>query len=81
MTLVFESQTFPPTAWGVNYRIAPELQAKIRDAFLSYNWAGTLMKETWPENDRFIPVNYEKDYAITRAIRAGSEEVAKLLGE
>lgn len=81
MTLIFESQTFPPTAWGVNYRINPDLQAKIRDAFLSYNWAGTLMKETWPENDRFITVNYEKDYAITRAIRTGSEEVAKLLGE
>lgn len=81
MVQIFESQTFPPTAWGVNYRINPDLQAKINDAFLSYDWNGTLMKETWPENNQFIPVNYEKDYAITRAIRTGSEEVAALLGE
>lgn len=81
MDTIYESETFPPTAWGVNYRITPELQEKIRDAFLSYDWKGTLMKETWPENDRFIPVDYKRDYAITRAIRAGSEDVARLLGE
>ena len=39
------------------------------------------MKETWPEDDRFIPVDYAKDYAVLRTIREGSENVAKLLGE
>ncbi len=81
MTLVYESQTFPPTAWGVNYRLNPDLQKTIREAFLSYEWEGTLLKENWPENDSFIPVDYASDYEITRAIRKGSAEVAKILGE
>ena len=78
---IYESDIFPPTAWGVNYRLNPELQEKIRDAFLTYDWEGTLMQETWPENDRFIPVDYAKDYAVLRDIREGSAKVAELLGE
>lgn len=81
MNLVYASQTFPPTAWGVNYRLKPDLQDTIRKAFLSYDWEGTLLKENWPENDAFIPVDYASDYEITRAIRKGSKEVATLLGE
>ncbi len=81
MNLVYSSQTFPPTAWGVNYRLNPALQETIRKAFLSYDWEGTLLKENWPENDSFIPVDYASDYEITRAIRKGSKEVATLLGE
>jgi len=80
-TFVFESEIFPPTAWGVNYRIKPELQAKIKDAFLTYDWSGSKLKDTWPENDRFIPVDYAKDYALLREIREGSKKVAELLGE
>lgn len=78
---IYVSDIFPPTAWGVNYRIKPELQEKIREAFLSYDWEGTMLKETWPEDDRFIPVDYAKDYAVLRAIREGSAKVAELLGE
>ena len=78
---IYESDIFPPTAWGVNYRLKPELQEKVREAFLTYDWEGTLMQETWPENDRFIPVDYAKDYAVLRDIREGSEKVAELLGE
>jgi phosphonate transport system substrate-binding protein len=81
MTLIFESEVFPPTAWGAYYRLKPELQEKIRDAFLTYDWTGTLLKKNWPENDRFIPISYAKDYAILRAIRSGSEAVEKLLGK
>ncbi|MDY5931456.1 MAG: phosphate/phosphite/phosphonate ABC transporter substrate-binding protein [Candidatus Ornithospirochaeta sp.] len=78
---IYQSDIFPPTAWGVNYRLKPELQEKVREAFLTYNWEGTLMQQTWPEDDRFIPVDYAKDYAVLRTIREGSEKVAEILGE
>lgn len=79
--VIFQSEVFPPTAWGVNYLLNPELQAKIKEAFLTYDWKGTLLEKTWPEDDRFITVDYAKDYALLREIREGSKKVAELLGE
>lgn len=79
--VVFESPLFPSTAYGVAHNLHPDLQVRIRDAFLSFDWEGTLLSEQWEEEDRFVEIDYAEDWEITRTIRRGSETVAELLGE
>ena len=80
-SFIYESKVFPVTACGVTNKLKPELAAKIEEAFLTFPWEGSKLKESWPEDDRFIKIDYDSDYEVLRTIRAGSEAVAKLLNE
>lgn len=80
-TILYESQVFPVTAWGVTNRLSPELTAKIKDAFLTFDFVNSKLHESWPEDDSFIDIDYAKDYEVLRVIRDGSSAVAELLGE
>lgn len=78
---VYASNTFPTTAYGVAHNLAPELQERIKQAFLEFDWEGTRLDEEWEEEDRFVEVDYMEDFEVMRTIRSGSETVADLLGE
>lgn len=80
MNIVYESPLFPVTAYGVAHNLKPELQEAIKEAFLKFDWTGTELKKHW-EEDRFVEVDYKRDWEVQRIIRAGSAEVADLLGE
>ncbi|HAI52157.1 MAG: phosphate/phosphite/phosphonate ABC transporter substrate-binding protein [Limnochordia bacterium] len=80
MKVIYESPVFPVTAYGVAHDLHPDLQAAIKQAFLEFDWEGTLLAENW-EEDRFVEIDYLRDWEIQRIIRRGSEVVADLLGE
>lgn len=79
--VLYESQVFPVTAWGVTNRLSPELTEKIKEAFLSFDFVNSKLHESWPEDDSFIAIDYAKDYEVLRVIRDGSAAVAEILGE
>lgn len=79
--IVYESALFPTTAYGVAYNLHPDLQAQIKQAFLDFDWEGTLLMEQWEVEDRFVEIDYKRDWEIMRTIKSGSETVAELLGE
>lgn len=81
MHTVFQSALFPVTAYGVANNLHPDLQAEIKQAFLEFDWEGTMLNAQWEEEDRFVEVNYAQDWEIMRTIRTGSATVAELLGE
>ncbi|MFN3402253.1 MAG: phosphate/phosphite/phosphonate ABC transporter substrate-binding protein, partial [Ferrovibrio sp.] len=70
--VIYKSQTFPTTGYGYVYNLKPELAAKIKEAFFSYNWDGTeLAKEfnkSEPPQEKFIPINYKEYWQIVRDI-------------
>lgn len=80
MKVIYESPIFPVTAYGVAHDLHPELQEAIKQAFLEFDWTGTMLDEQW-EEDRFVEIDYQRDWEIQRTIRRGSERVAELLGE
>lgn len=80
MKTVYQSPLFPVTAYGVAHNLKPELQEAIKAAFLKFDWTGTKLKEQWQE-DRFVEIDYKRDWEIQRVIRSGSAAVAELLGE
>jgi phosphonate transport system substrate-binding protein len=48
----------------------PDLQAQIKDAFLSFDWKGTaLKKEFGKKSDRFIPITYKEFWVDIRTIQ------------
>lgn len=78
---VYESALFPTTAYGVAHNLHPDLQADIKQAFLDFDWEGTLFMEQWEVEDRFVEIDYKRDWEIMRTIKSGSETVADLLDE
>ena len=70
--VLYRSELFPTTGYGYVFNLKPELAAKIKEAFFSFNWDGTeLAKEfgkTEPPMEKFIPITYQKDWAVVREI-------------
>lgn len=68
--MVYRSQTFPTTAYGVAHDLAPELARKIRDAFFDYNWEGSALAEEFADAgmSQFIPVTYQEHWSLIREI-------------
>lgn len=81
LNVVYESPLFPSTAYGVAHNLHPDLQEAIKHAFLSFDWEGTMLSEQWEDEDRFVEVDYQNDWAITRTIRSGSATVSNIMGD
>ena len=68
--IIWESDQFPGTSYGYIYNLAPELQEKIRKAFLSFDWTGSgLEKDFGKRADSFIPADYVKHWKVIRTIQ------------
>jgi phosphonate transport system substrate-binding protein len=67
---IYKSQTFPTTGFGVAHNLTPELQAKIQEAFFTFEWDGTeLQKEFERSNEgQFLPMNYKEFWDVIRKI-------------
>ena len=68
--VVYQSQTFPTTGYGVAHDLTPALQEKIQEAFFGFDWEGTALAEEFGRNgeDQFIPITFQDDWAVIRTI-------------
>ena len=70
LRIIWESKLFPTTSYGYVHSLKPDLQKKIKDAFLSFDWTGTaLKKEFGRKSDRFIPITFKEHWADIRTIQ------------
>ena len=70
LRVIWESKNFPTTSYGYAHNLAPDLQVKIKDAFLSFDWTGTaLKKEFGKKSDRFIPITFKEHWTDIRTIQ------------
>lgn len=69
---IFTSQTFPTTGYGVVHNLHPDLQAKIEEAFFSFDWNGTALQEEFAAGgeEQFLRINYADAWAVVRTIDA-----------
>lgn len=67
---IYKSQTFPTTGFGIVNNLPPDLQAKIQEAFFTFDWDGTeLQKEFEKSNEgQFLPMNYKEFWEVIRKI-------------
>ena len=74
MEIIYTSQTFPTSGYGVVYNLTPELQEKIQEAFFSFEWEGTALKQEFGQNgeEQFIPITFQQEWAVIRQIDEAS---------
>ena len=70
--ILYTSEIFPTTGYGVVYNLHPDLQEKIQEAFFSYDWEGTALKEEFGRSgeDQFIPITFQDNWSVVRQIDA-----------
>ncbi|WP_119288111.1 phosphate/phosphite/phosphonate ABC transporter substrate-binding protein [Azohydromonas sediminis] len=70
--VIYKSQTFPTTGYGHVYNLKPELAAKVKEAFFSFDWEGSeLAKEfnkSEPPQEKFMPITYKQYWQVVRDI-------------
>ena len=70
LRIIWESKPFPTTSYGYAYNLHPELQKKVREAFLTFDWTGTdLLKEFGRKSNQFIGITYKEQWVDVRAIQ------------
>lgn len=69
---IYTSQSFPTTGYGVVHNLVPELQERIKEAFFTYEWAGSdLLAEFGAEGqEQFLEIDYASTWAVVRQIDA-----------
>lgn len=72
LRVVYESKPFPRTAFGVAHNLAPELQAKIREAFLSFDFKKSKLATEFKDVEKFAPVSYRDNWRDVRTIQKSS---------
>lgn len=70
LRIIWESDPFPTTSYGFAHNLQPELQEKIKQAFLTFDWTGTaLAGEFGKQADKFCGITFEKEWKPIRIIQ------------
>jgi len=69
---IYKSETFPTTGYGYVYNLDPALVERIKQSFFTFPWEGSTLKAEFKNEDRFIPIDYKKDWSIIRKIDAAT---------
>lgn len=69
LRVIYESSPFPRTAFGVAYNLKPELQAKIKEAFLNFDFRNSKLKEEFKDTERFTSITYKDQWGDIRTIQ------------
>lgn len=73
LRIVFESQQFPTTAFGVAHNLDPTLRLLIEKAFFTFDFEGNSVGEEFQDVDRFIPITYRDNWEVIRNIQEQNE--------
>jgi phosphonate transport system substrate-binding protein len=72
LRVIYESSPFPRAAFGVAHNLAPELQAKIKEAFVSFDFRKSKLGAEFKDVERFAPINYKEHWRDVRTIQKAS---------
>src|SRR3546814_9939354 len=56
---IYKSQTFPTTGYGHAHNLDPELAAKIKQAFFTFEWKGSALEEEFVAEDKFVAIYHK----------------------
>ena len=65
--IIYKSPIFPTSSFTYAHDLKPELAKKIVDCFFAFRFTAGMTKE-FNGDDRFVPINYLKDWAVVRDV-------------
>ena len=70
LKVLYTSQTFPTTGYGVVHNLDPALQDEIEEAFFSFDWEGSALAEEFSKSgeSQFVEITFKDDWAVIRQI-------------
>lgn len=68
LRMLYRSESFPTTGYGVSNRLDPELAELIRGAFTTFEWEGSALEAEFQGEDGFIDITYQKHWDVIRTI-------------
>jgi phosphonate transport system substrate-binding protein len=72
LRIVYESAPFPRTAFGIAHNLAPELKAKILEAFLSFDFKKSKLATEFKDTERFARISYKDAWRDVLLIQKAS---------
>jgi len=71
--VIWKSQTFPTSSFAYAHDLEPKFRDAMLKCFYEYRFPAEMQK-AFDGADRFVPITYEKDWAVVRQVAAGSGE-------
>lgn len=72
LRVVYESTPFPRTAFGVAHNLPPDLQEKIKQAFVTFDFRKSKLGAEFKDVERFAPISYQEHWRDVRTIQKAS---------
>jgi phosphonate transport system substrate-binding protein len=69
LRVIWQSRPFPPTSYGYVYNLRPEMQKKVREAFLTFDWKGSGLAKEFAPRTRFSAISYKDAWRPIRLIQ------------
>ena len=65
--IIYRSPVFPTSSFAHAHDLKPELAKKLVECFYSFRFTPEMSKE-FNGDDRFLPISYQKDWAVVRDV-------------
>lgn len=72
LRVIYESSQFPRASFGIAHNLTPELKAKIKEAFLTFDFRNSKLGAEFKDVEKFAPINYKDDWRDVRTIQKAS---------
>ena len=69
--IIYKSAVFPTSSFAYAHDLEPKLAAKIKQCFYDFRFTPEMTKE-FDGDDRFLPIIYQKDWAVVRKVAEDS---------
>jgi phosphonate transport system substrate-binding protein len=74
--IIYRSQRFPTSSFAYAHDLAPELANKMLKCFADYRFPPDMQKN-FDGADRFVGINYARDWDVVRTVDKAAEQAAK----
>ncbi len=80
--VIYESEDFPTAGFGYVYNLKPEIVAKVKEAFKTFNWKGTGVEREFAasEQTQFAEISFKNNFALIRRIDDAIRSVRSVEG-
>ena len=72
ITTIYKSATFPTTGYGYAHNLHPEVAARVKQAFFTFEWEGSDLQKEFKKEGRFVAINHKSDWGVIRQIDAAN---------